>query len=207
MSRPDSASIPGVDTRGVDRGGRLVKAMIVNCHACGATHNIYPPNANFPAAKVSKIMIARGWTMDIKRGRHVCADCCKKETAMPEKPREMQPADRRKIFRKLDEVYDDANGRYCDGWTDNAVAKDLAVPRKWVEVIREEAFGPAGRNVEMDRIAAEIGQLRAAAKAAEDAAMKAAADAERLVSQADDLRKRLEGLEAAVGPRAIALAS
>lgn len=48
--------------------------------------------------------------------------------------------DRRIITVKLDDVHD--GEKYLADWSDEKVAKDLAVPRNWVSKIREDYFGP-----------------------------------------------------------------
>jgi hypothetical protein len=58
-------------------------------------------------------------------------------------PREMGRDDRRIVFAKIDEVYLGEGNGYSQGWNDEAVAKDLAIPRAWVASVREEMFGPA----------------------------------------------------------------
>ncbi len=58
-------------------------------------------------------------------------------------PREMTREDRRIVFAKIEEVYLDETTGYIKDWNDERVAKDLNCPRKWVETIRDENFGPA----------------------------------------------------------------
>lgn len=58
-------------------------------------------------------------------------------------PRQMLREDRRLIFAQLEDCYLDEKSGYVDGWSDEKVAKTLNVPRKWVEQIRDENFGPA----------------------------------------------------------------
>jgi len=53
--------------------------------------------------------------------------------------RQMDRLDKRAIFAKLDEVYDDK--MYRDDWSDEMVAKDLGVPIDWVEQVRAADFG------------------------------------------------------------------
>jgi hypothetical protein len=67
-----------------------------------------------------------------------------------EPPRNMTRDDRRIIISKLDAVYLDAKRGYDAGWSDQKVATDLGVPRKWVEDIRAENFGDVGTNEEMN---------------------------------------------------------
>lgn len=56
-----------------------------------------------------------------------------------EPPREASIEERRIINAKLDDVY--ASKGYTAGWSDEAVAKDLNVPRAWVAQVREMLFG------------------------------------------------------------------
>lgn len=58
-------------------------------------------------------------------------------------PREMTREDRRIIFAQLEDVYVDEHTGYTPDWNDERVSKNLNCPRKWVETIREENFGPA----------------------------------------------------------------
>jgi len=57
--------------------------------------------------------------------------------------REPDRDDKRIIFEKLSEVYENNLTGYCAGWTDDRVGTDLNCPRAWVEAIRDEFFGPA----------------------------------------------------------------
>lgn len=57
-------------------------------------------------------------------------------------PREMTREDRRIIFAQLEEVYVDEHTGYSTDWNDERVSKHLNCPRKWIETIREENFGP-----------------------------------------------------------------
>ncbi|MCB0654451.1 MAG: hypothetical protein KDC85_24440 [Saprospiraceae bacterium] len=82
----------------------------------------------------------------------------------PAEPRKITRDDRRLIFDKLNEVYD--NG-YTAGWTDKKLAEDLGVPAAWVEEVRAEFFGDANTNEEItdflaryDAAVAEAGALR-----------------------------------------------
>ena len=55
----------------------------------------------------------------------------------------------------------------------------------------------------MERVVSAIGQMHGEAKRLEGEAMEVAAKAEKLAGQADDLMKRVRGIEEAVGPRAV----
>lgn len=94
---------------------------------------------------------------------------------------------RRQIVEMLVLAYDGQAQRYKGHDTDKTLAEAIGggVMPGWVAEIREQNFGPAGGNEEIEAIRAEI-------KAAEKRAAKDIAD----------LNKRLDAVCAAVGPRA-----
>ena len=74
----------------------------------------------------------------------------------------MDPSTRRRVFRLIDEHWDESRGRYENTWSDQRLATDLKVPRAWVEEIRREAFGDNGGNAEMDELKVALRPLRSA---------------------------------------------
>lgn len=122
-----------------------------------------------PDSVLAKKSMAKGWDLGSSKKKDTCPDCVKARRAPkePEKkepelgkdpividvipridgasglpPREMTREDRRVIFAKLEDVYVDEQTGYSPGWNDTVLAVDLNCPRKWVETIREENFGP-----------------------------------------------------------------
>lgn len=85
----------------------------------------------------------------------------------------MQRDDRRVIFVKLNEVYEGEEVGYGPGWTDARVAKDLGIPRKWVETIREENFGPLKVNSEIVEQINTANEIMARARTLVDAVQAA----------------------------------
>jgi hypothetical protein len=57
-------------------------------------------------------------------------------------PRQATREDNRRILDALDQHYDVDRQCYRASFTDEAVASQLDVPRAWVSVIRDQAFGP-----------------------------------------------------------------
>lgn len=94
--------------------------------------------------------------------------------AVPQPSREQKRA----IIDLLQASYDTKAGRYLQGETDATLATVLEVRAGWVAVLREELFGPDGRNEEADALRQELDALRADIKAAE--------------AVHDDLRKALD---------------
>jgi len=97
-------------------------------------------------------------------------------------PREMSRDDRRVIFAKLEEVYVSEAVGYSPGWSDDRVSKDMNVPRAWVEKIRDENFGPI-------KDSEEVRKLLQAAEAASAEAKVLAAKVEKLLREAQEIRK------------------
>lgn len=197
-------SIAGVSVQ--QHNGR--PTQFVQCNYCDQEEAIPRRNGLLPPEAVSKIAGQKGWKF-VRTGKHVCPKCLGKfkEIKMNKKedaPREMTPADKRKIFRAIDENYDERGQRYIDTCTDQVIAKELSVPRKWVSDVREQDFGPSGSNDEMQKVSSAIGRLAGDAKAAADAAMEAATVAEKVKLECEELKARLEALEASVGPRRVA---
>lgn len=77
-----------------------------------------------------------------------------------EAPRQPNFDEKRIIFTKLEEIYIDERTGYSGNWTDQKVADDLGIPRKWVEDMREANFGPVGNNEEARKAMDELGKLR-----------------------------------------------
>lgn len=91
---------------------------------------------------------------------------------MADQPEGPTRDDRRLIFAKLEEVYLDESRGYDNGWTDHRVSTDLGVPRAWVELIRNENFGPTKDNPEIRELLVKIDlaskETRAAIRACKD---------------------------------------
>lgn len=116
-------------------------------------------------------------------------------------PREMSPGDRRKVFRAIDEVWDERAARYDGSVTDNSIAETLNVPRIWVETVRKESFGDAGGNDEIAALLTELGEVEGRVKPLVDEALGLATKFERVVAELGAVRARCEKIEKAVGLR------
>lgn len=136
----------------------------------------------------------QGWALI--RGKHFCPKCVADRRGKREDGTMQQKADttrkpsleqRRLIIEMLVIAYDGAANRYRGNDTDKTIADALGggIMPGWVAEIREQNFGPAGGNEEIDAIRAEIAAIRADAAA-----------------RCDALTKRIDAVCAAVGPRA-----
>lgn len=149
--------VPG----GVRRISRLT------CSQCGAngTVGIQSSTGVLADQGVLKKFQAMGW--DVGRSdRHDKCPACKNQREkkmvvlkdveqVASAPRTMGIEERRIVFEKLNEVYLNAKQGYADDWSDHRVATDLGVPRKWIEDVRKEFFGPLGTNSQMEQYLVE----------------------------------------------------
>lgn len=167
----------------------------VACRECGVTESIgiktggglMPPNV------IQQKFEQKGWSIGANPKWDTCPSCAKKEKVVTlkvynevakeidSKPREMSRDDRRVIFAKLDEVYLDEQRGYERGWSDQKVATDLGVPRKWVEIIRQENFGAIGSNEDMSEYLAQAESLVKEARKALEEARKAREEVEAIL--------------------------
>lgn len=204
MNKKLCSKIQGVEITTAEVAGMKQFVQRMLCATCpshldfrnsGGRH--YPEEAIFQMAR------HKGWEPD-RKGKHKCPNCLEeKMIKIDTTPREMTQAERRKIFREIDNCYDEKRGRYVDSETDQGIAARLAVPRKWVSDVREENFGPSGENDELERVAALLGRIDAELRQAVDDCLAAAANAESLKTQVDDARKRLDTLRSAFGPHRV----
>lgn len=148
-------------------GSKFRKVARIWCCKCGVSHavNLATPGGFLPSHAIRKKLGQIGWVVGANADCDFCPDHANslKEKKAPmlkvveqskpspseTAPREMTRDDRRIIISKLDAVYLDSKRGYDSGWSDQKVADDLGVPRKWVETIRSENFGDVGGNEEM----------------------------------------------------------
>ncbi len=75
-------------------------------------------------------------------------------------PRPLTDGERLKIRTLLDSHFDDAKGRYLDGYSDQRIAAEVNVPRIHVETIREAGWGPIRVDPEVAAITEELRKAR-----------------------------------------------
>lgn len=174
----------------------------VKCRSCGSEDRMNVSagvGRILPDKEITKKLEAKGWEI-ASNGADICPACLKqqkeqrKTIAMNKNVIAMQPAaaansvrapsrdDQRIIFEKLGEVYYNEATGYTQGWSDQKVATDLGVPRKWVEDIREQFFGPIGTNPEMSAFVKEYEEVIAVAKPALDDARRLRDEVDKLVA-------------------------
>lgn len=129
-------------------------------------------------AQVTRKMTGQGWA--VVKGKLHCPGCEAKRkvkpmaevqaklqagagAAVPQPSREQKRA----IIDLLQASYDTKAGRYLQGETDATLATVLEVRAGWVAALREELFGPDGRNEEADALRQELEALRGAITAVE----------------------------------------
>lgn len=128
----------------------------------------------------------------------------KQESVTPESSdaREPTPAERQRIRRRLDEVFDDSRGMYLDGESDQAIGRSLDLPWMMVRKIREAAYGPIVADEQVDKLRddlrfakGEVSRLQAEIdKAMQDAKLKLSdlsAKVDRALSDVSAVYKRI----------------
>ena len=83
----------------------------------------------------------------------------KTEKLQVSEPRVMTREDKRIIYDKINEVYVDEKRGYDNGWSDHKLATDLGVPRKWIEEVREDMFGPVATNPDIEEFNRSVASL------------------------------------------------
>lgn len=192
----------------IDHGGHVRSAMRIECSKCGAKgYFVQNGNRRLPPKAAEQYFRNHGWSVGNGPRMDKCPVCSKKkrpdlkmvqaqnEDMRAEEPRKMTPADRRIITEKLDDVYDDKALRYSSPWTDNAVSKDLGVPRAWVEDVREQFFGPCGSNEEFDDFLKKAAPIIAETKSLFNSARVQLEQARHLDEQVSKIEKRIGELE------------
>lgn len=221
-----SDAMPGVSRLLRKYNDQLRPSQVIHCSRCSADEAIFTSGRPFPPVVLKKKFEQKGWYVDghATRGKHLCplCDSVTKVVALKEKPvttqaiHETTPtlaqalngvgevrnptiADKRRINEFLMNNYDSGNCRYVDKWTDHTAATYLHVPRKWVEDIRKDLYGPLAENTEMERFRSDLGQVRAKASSVYDEALATGMKAEKILTELDELRKRLDRIASDAG--------
>jgi hypothetical protein len=170
----------------------------------------------FTLDEQSVLQKAIGMRWALVKGKLHCPACEAKRKAAAQKepepmtqtepPREPNRVQKREIMDMLGSVYDTKAERYIGGETDDTIAKELNVMPGWVAEIREEFFGPAGGNEDIDALASDLATFLAEAKPklaeAEEAVKRVKAE----IGRAEDMAEKLARIKAAVGPRKLKVA-
>lgn len=111
---------------------------------------------------------------------------------------------KRQIIDLLTEVYDTKAERFRGCESDVTVADAIGggVLFGWVAQIRDELFGPDGRNEELDSLADDIRQWQSTADGLLTKAHAAISDFEAARSKVSEMQGRLDAIVKAAGPRA-----
>ena len=195
------------------KGPRNQELAEATCDECGTTSSVPASHShhrgfarggapimvlNNPDQSLSKLR-RQGWAQ--VKNRLYCPEC-EATRKLRDQPKEKDMAiktenvtqlrqptieQRRQIVEMLVITYDGAAQRYKGTDTDKTISDALGngVMPGWVAEIREQNFGPAGGNEELDAIRAELAAIEKK-QAAEIAALK----------------KRIDAVCAAVGPKA-----
>lgn len=198
----------------IEVNGTVVNGQKIECAKC-PTIEYFPQTSHGKVAApeaTKRYFERRGWVVGSVSRKDVCPSCGKKarraklkvvtsEETKANTPREMTRDERRILMAKLEDVY--GKDAYIPPWTDAAVANDLGVPRKWVEDTRQEFFGDAGENPDIQKfleesapIITQTKNLFNSARAQLEQARELVDSAKKLQVQQDMIEKRITYLEA-----------
>ncbi len=186
-----------------EASGQYRWASVAVCGGCGNQQPIISSKNNaLPDEFVSTKLRQMGWEIASRKQNDTCPACIaanQQRKAMKPEPVSTEPRiatreEKRKIRVALDEHYDDRAGQYSGVMTDEKLAASLTVPRAWVADIREEYYGPA-RTEDQIKFLGRINQLENRATVIEAEALAVAERAEKLRTEAGQLRRDAEKLK------------
>lgn len=165
------------------------KTEIVACDYEGPQSNKRPKESQ----AINKVT-ARGWTQ--VKGKLRCPTCEAKRKVVKMRVKEEpvpEPtkAQKRQIMQMLEDTYDAEAERYQGAETDDSVAAVLGVRPGWVAELREEFFGPAGSNVEIEELAKRVETHLEKSAEAIKAAQTAMAEVEAIAKEINRIRSAL----------------
>ena len=166
------------------------------CHeGCTATLSIPVNDTRKPPDVIFNMARRKGWDINEGKRSFHCPEHRKEKKVTTKEPEVRQPSkeQRRLIFREIDENY---TGRaYVSGVTDKVIGEKLKMPWAWVASVREENFGPAGLDPELQRAITTVDELEARVKQMETEALAAF---ESSVREIADVAQQLSAVRASL---------
>jgi len=186
----------------------------VNCDYQRTGHGQFVPNTG----QVNKKLVGSGWS--VARKKQVCPACVAAKAATSNRkpavtsnrkpasdpPRQPTRLQKREIMDLLDEVYDTDAECYRRGDTDQSVADVLSVMPGWVTNLREEFFGPAGGNEDIEELEAKLDDIEARLVHNVKHGAAIVSRMEAALEEAAQARADLKKIKRAVGERVLSVA-
>jgi len=186
--------------------GRDRSGYVIECSRCKARDEIIASGhtGSLPQTVLTKKFKQKGWQVGKKC---VCPTCLNppkieaKVISMPqapvaiEPPRQMTAADKRRVFRAIDENWDESKGRYIGSASDQHLADTLNVPRAWIKDVREENFGKTQRNEDLDKLVGEAKNMRAEAARLQASALDLAFKFETMEKKIMEMQEAISRIE------------
>jgi hypothetical protein len=164
------------------RDGVYRSICTARCAKCQNLEEFKWDHGNNPIP-IKKRFLEKGWLFDpYNKKSCICPDCKKRGwvMAMPEKkaedkvvaikpsgkdaqpapPRALTPEERGKVRSLLDSHFDDAVGRYIDGYSDQRIGTELDIPWSRVREIRELAYGPIKEDPRLAALSADLAECK-----------------------------------------------
>lgn len=142
-----------------DGSTRLVQVLPCSAKGCDCKIEVPVNQSRKPPSVIFNIARRKGWSINENKRDYLCPQHKKETKVTTKEPDVRQPTkeQRRAIFREIDDNY---SGRaYVSGVTDKSIGEKLKCPWAWVKDIREENFGPAGLDPELQAAINKVAEL------------------------------------------------
>ena len=169
------AKFDGISEVVLQTEGQTRRAQTISCSEPGCSCKLELPinNDRKPPDVVFNIARRRGWDINPTKRSFRCPDHKREAKVATKEVDVRQPTkeQRRTIFREIDDTY---TGRaYVAKVTDKSIGEKLKLPWAWVAAVREENFGPAGLDPELQATISKVEELDAKIKQMETDALAA----------------------------------
>lgn len=205
--------IEAIEGKGVNRANAVCddcgRIETVTCSYTRAATGDWSPNVG----QIKKKITAHGWSVikgaircpscEAKRKVVNMADVKKLKTESKAENRQPTRDEKRKIMDMLGEVYDTENEQYLQGDTDDTVAEVLGVMPGWVANLRDEFFGPAGGNENMEDFEKRISEMAESLTSILESASQQHEAATKKMAEVSAMRADFERIKTAVGARTL----
>jgi hypothetical protein len=184
--------------------GGLPRPMLTcRCSSCGL-EDTRPIKQEMPVEAMARFFRARGWIVDAAGKVATCPRCQEGPKVTADFSRETLKR-QRQMYGLLDEQFDEATGRYREGWSDERIAKDCGISANAVAKHRDAAYGPIRADPALEALQREL--VAARTQADKDMAeLRGLLDhaQETLQGRIEALQTRLEALLGKAGERGAA---
>ena len=161
--------------RSAPEGGRARLHAV--CAQCGREGTVPLGGTTHSPDATAKLFRREGWEFDPHTPRKcVCPSCVAERIkarkgapmsakpapkALPPEKTSLSPTEKAAVRLLLDKHFDDAAGKYLDGYSDQRIGRECKVPWSLVTHMREAAYGEIRVDETAESLRADVAKLRA----------------------------------------------